>query len=43
MRSFPRITDMNDPRVGSTSSDDRLYAVGALHQRVFMFDYRPAT
>jgi hypothetical protein len=39
-RSFPRVTDMNDPRgLDINTNTDRLYAVGALHQRVFEFDY----
>ena len=40
VRSFPRITDMNDPRgMDINIGTHRLYAVGALHQRVFVIDY----
>jgi hypothetical protein len=40
VKSFPRVADMNDPRgLDINTNTDRLYAVGALHQRVFEFDY----
>jgi hypothetical protein len=40
VKSFPQVADMNDPRgLDINTNTDRLYAVGALHQRVFEFDY----
>jgi hypothetical protein len=40
VRSFPRITDMNDPRgMDINIGTHRLYAVGSLHQRMFVIDY----
>jgi tripartite motif-containing protein 71 len=41
LRVFPRITDMNDPRgLDIDTCHDRIYAVGALHGRVYEFDYQ---
>jgi tripartite motif-containing protein 71 len=41
LRVFPRITDMNDPRgLDIDTTHDRIYAVGALHGRVYEFDYQ---
>ena len=40
-RVFPQITDMNDPRgLDIDTVHDRIYAVGALHGRVYQFDYQ---
>ena len=41
LRVFPKITDMNDPRgLDIDTVHDRIYAVGALHGRVYEFDYQ---
>ena len=39
-RVFPRVSDMNDPRgLDIDTTRDLIYVVGALHQRVFQFNY----
>ncbi|MDX6521694.1 MAG: tripartite motif-containing protein 71 [Gaiellales bacterium] len=41
LRVFPQITDMNDPRgLDIDTNHHRIYAVGALHGRVYEFDYQ---
>jgi tripartite motif-containing protein 71 len=43
VKSFPRVTDMNDPRgLDIDTNHGWLYAVGSLHQRVFKFNYHDA-